>query len=105
MAQNISEAYSEPCLISQTERFAIVVNGLYQLTIFAKHAILNIWHGFEYASGYDNTHHDVTDFNLTLLWWSLYHIKTSPLICRANQWTRFYMKGTSVIKELNWIFQ
>ena len=23
-----------------------------------------------------------------------YHIETSPLICRANQWTGFYMIGT-----------
>ena len=29
-----------------------------------------------------------------------YHIETSPLICRANQWTGFYMIGTSVMKEL-----
>ena len=29
-----------------------------------------------------------------------YHIETSPLICRANQWTGFYMIGTSTIKEL-----
>ena len=29
----------------------------------------------------------------------LYHIETSPLICRANQWTGFYMIGISVIKE------
>ena len=27
-----------------------------------------------------------------------YHIETSPLICRANQWTCFYMMGTSVMK-------
>ena len=30
-----------------------------------------------------------------------YHIETSPLICRANQWTDFYMTGTSIMKELN----
>ena len=30
-----------------------------------------------------------------------YHIETSPLICRANQWTGFYMIRTSVMKELN----
>ena len=30
-----------------------------------------------------------------------YHIKTSPLICSANQWTGFYMITTSVMKELN----
>ena len=30
----------------------------------------------------------------------LYHIETSPLICRANQWTGFYMIGTSSIREL-----
>ena len=30
-----------------------------------------------------------------------YHIETSPLICRANQSTGFYMIGTSVMKELS----
>ena len=30
-----------------------------------------------------------------------YHIETSPMICRGNQWTRFYMIGTSVMKELD----
>ena len=30
-----------------------------------------------------------------------YHIETSPFIYSANQWTGFYMIGTSVIKELN----
>ena len=30
----------------------------------------------------------------------LYHIKTSPLICIANQYTGFNMIGTSVMKEL-----
>ena len=30
----------------------------------------------------------------------LYHIETSPLICRANQWTGFYMITASVIKGL-----
>ena len=29
-----------------------------------------------------------------------FHIGTSPLICRANQWTGFYMIQTSVMKEL-----
>ena len=29
-----------------------------------------------------------------------YHIETSPLICRANQWTGFYMITASVLKEL-----
>ena len=34
------------------------------------------------------------------------NLETSPLICSANQWTGFYMFGTSVIKELmgNFIF-
>ena len=31
----------------------------------------------------------------------LYHMQTRPLIFRANQWTGFYMIGTSVMKELN----
>ena len=30
----------------------------------------------------------------------LYHIEASPLICRANHWTGFYMMGISVMKEL-----
>ena len=30
-----------------------------------------------------------------------YHIETSPLVCKANQWTGFYIIGTSVLKELN----
>ena len=29
-----------------------------------------------------------------------YHIETSPLICRANQWTGFYMIKVFVMKEL-----
>ena len=29
-----------------------------------------------------------------------YHIETSPLIYRANQWTGFYMIAVSVMKEL-----
>ena len=28
------------------------------------------------------------------------HIETSPLICKANQWTGFYMTTTPVMKEL-----
>ena len=32
---------------------------------------------------------------------SPYHLETSPLTCRANQWTVFYMIGTSIMKELN----
>ena len=30
----------------------------------------------------------------------LYHMETSPLICKENQWTNFYIKAASVIKEL-----
>ena len=29
-----------------------------------------------------------------------YHTETSPLICRASQWTGFNIIGTSVMKEL-----
>ena len=29
-----------------------------------------------------------------------YHIETSSSICKANQWTGFYMIGTSVMKKL-----
>ena len=30
-----------------------------------------------------------------------YHLETSPLICRANQWTGFYMMTAFVMKGLN----
>ena len=29
-----------------------------------------------------------------------YHIETSPLICRANQWTGFYMIKAPIMKDL-----
>ena len=32
------------------------------------------------------------------------HIETSPLIYSANQWTGFYMIGTSFMKELHAFF-
>ena len=39
---------------------------------------------------------------LTLSWRRpLSYIETSPLICRANQWTCFYIITASVLKELN----
>ena len=31
------------------------------------------------------------------------HIKTSQLICSANYFTGFYMRGTLVVKGFNWI--
>ena len=33
--------------------------------------------------------------------WDPYHIRTSRLICRVNQWIGFYMIGTSVVKKLH----
>ena len=30
-----------------------------------------------------------------------YHIETSPLICRANQWTYFHKIESSIMKELS----
>ena len=48
--------------------------------------------------------HDTQSFftlHLTLHDEGPYHIKTSPLICRANQWAGFYMVGASVMKNLN----
>ena len=42
--------------------------------------------------------------NLGHILWSsklLSRTLTIPLICSANEWTGFYMKGTSVMNELN----
>ena len=33
----------------------------------------------------------------------LYHIETSPLTCSENQWTGFYIIGSSVMKEFEQI--
>ena len=43
----------------------------------------------------------VLDTPLTFHGEGLYHIETSPLICRANQWTGFYLIKAAVVKELN----
>ena len=45
-----SEKYSESCQTSKMKCFAKTVNGFYPLTIFAKHAILDVWQSFEHAS-------------------------------------------------------
>ena len=37
---------------------------------------------------------------LTLHDRGLYHVGTSPLICRADQWTGFYIITASIMKEL-----
>ena len=42
-----------------------------------------------------------TIFTLTLSWRMALHLETNSLICSSNQWTCFYMIGTSVMKELN----
>ena len=47
---------------------------------------------------FTKTHSSKID--LTLSWRGLLYIETSPLICRANQWTGFYMITASVMKEL-----
>ena len=39
-------------------------------------------------------------YPLTLSWRRTYHIETRPLICKANQWTGFYVTETSVMKVL-----
>ena len=40
------------------------------------------------------------NFNCNFYEKAFYHIETSPLIRRANQWTGFYIIGASVIKKL-----
>ena len=42
--------YPEPCQTSRMKSFAEVVNGLFPITTFIKHSILDAWHGSEYAS-------------------------------------------------------
>ena len=47
-----------------------------------------------------STFKSIRDRTLVFHGGDLCHIKTSPLIFRGNQWTGFYMIGTSVMKEL-----
>ena len=53
---------------------------------------------FWYSRYCGNQFHECSPKYLTLSF--PYHIEASPLIGRANQWTGFYIIGTSVIKEL-----
>ena len=53
MLQKINYApgvYSEHCQASKMARFAQIVNGFYQLSIFTKHPILDVWQSSEYVS-------------------------------------------------------
>ena len=47
---NMLGVYSNPCQTSKMERFAKLVNGWKQLTIFAKSFILDVEQGSECAS-------------------------------------------------------
>ena len=40
---------------------------------------------------------------LTLLWQTSIWYRNSPLICSLNQWTGFYVIGTSGMKELSYL--
>ena len=46
---NHAEIYSELCQTFKIERFAKIVNGLWPLTIIAKHFIVDVWLGSECA--------------------------------------------------------
>ena len=73
------------------------------LTIFAKLSILDVWQGSGFKHKGENIIYRKNKFSLwfkSFIDVGLYHIETSPLICRANEWTGFYMIGTSVMKEL-----
>ena len=45
-----AEAYLKSCQTSRMELLVKIVNGWKPLSIFAKSSILDVWHGFEYAS-------------------------------------------------------
>ena len=45
------EAYSEPCQISNMKGFARIFILFLVVNYFRKRSVLNIWLGFEYASG------------------------------------------------------
>ena len=63
---SISEAYSEPCAPSKTDRFAKVVNGFQLLTIFAKYSILDVWQSPEYVSAKKPSQPAITCSKLTI---------------------------------------
>ena len=45
-----SKVYPEPCQTSKMELFAKIINSFQPLTIILKSFILDVWHGYEYAS-------------------------------------------------------
>ena len=75
-----------------------------KFTKFLKISILkNIWSDcfIPYLVSFQDFPWDVFPQGITFQLFhdrALYHIETSALICRTNQWTGFYMIGTSVTK-------
>ena len=67
------------------------------LTIFVKITTMDVWRPLIVTSDQFRT----LAINSFFYDGGPYHIETSLLIYRANQWTIFYMIGTSVMKELN----
>ena len=78
--------------------FFLLVRGFGFLCIFSYYSISSNNHKLLWKR--------LTQFHATGLFLQLfhdacpYHIETSPLICRTNQWIGFYMIRTSVMKEL-----
>ena len=76
---------------------------LYRLCFILMYSVMNKL--LEYTCFYISK--DITSYifclflKLSKVFRGLYHIKTFPLICGANQWTGSYMITASVLKGLN----
>ena len=71
-----AEAYSEPFRTSKMKRFTKIVNCFYQLTIFVKRSILDVWQGFEYTSA--ECHKENQDLDLVSVEWESRDEKCNP---------------------------
>ena len=85
-----SGTYSKSCQASRREIFLKIVNGTKPLIIFAKHFILDVWQGSNYAYAFCKCYSlygKYIDLNFFHDGFPVIAIETSPLICRATQWT------------------
>ena len=80
--------------ISLNYTIEVVLGSLF-LTLNRFHTLFRCFHFYLQTNKYL-----LNLLKLTLYDGNSHHIETSPLICRTNQWTGFYMMGTFVMKEL-----
>ena len=73
---------------------------IWDIAYYYSHFIINVYHSFASLSLIFVRMSNFLKIGQHFHDGCSYHIETSPLICSANQWTDFFMIGTSAMKEL-----